>query len=105
MVGEDHLRDALDDEIDDEQEGDGGQPGSGIAEEQDADDDRQTDRDHLQPEIGHALRTDQADPLDDAACDEHPAEQLHHGDRGEYRVDEGEHAADDHQATLDQVPE
>jgi hypothetical protein len=54
--------------------------------------------------MGHMAGADQPDGLHRAADNQHPGEQIDQGDRGEQGVDEGEHARDHHQDSLQQVP-
>ena len=70
-----HLGHALDHEIDDQEHAEQEQPGFGLAQQQEADDDREHDGDQLQPEMRHLARADQADALHDAADDQDPGKQ------------------------------
>src|SRR5262249_1281044 len=75
---EDHLRDALHHEEYDQQECQREQALAGIAQEQQADDDEERDRDELQPEVRNIARPDQAQSLEEPGEDQDPAEE-HHG--------------------------
>src|SRR5690554_2895546 len=102
---EDDLGNALDHEEHDQQQGDCQKSLQRIAQEQEADDEPENDRDQLKPEMRHAAGADQADALDQSAEDEQPAEQENDGDGRDQRIDDRQYAAGDQQHALDQVPQ
>ena len=69
-----------------------------------ANDHRQDDRDQLEPEMRYVLSADQTYALHYAANDQYPAEEQHHGDRGQNWINQCENAAENHKSALNKIP-
>src|SRR3954468_10714747 len=103
--GKNHLRNALDHEEHDQEKREREQAFAGIAQEQRADQDEQDHRDELQPEVRDVARADQADRLQYAAEDQEPSEEDDHGNGRNRGKDQRQDAGQNHEATLDEIPE
>src|ERR1700733_13829826 len=101
----DDLRNSLDHQEHDQKKRERNYALGGVAKEERSDDDEQSDRNKLQPEMRHAAGVDQADTLGDAAYDQEPSEKDNQSDRRHRRMGYRQDAGHHHQRTLEHVPE